>query len=39
MDNGEKLEFKQDGNSLEVACTGFPYGCNYCVRVAKILLS
>jgi len=39
MDNDEVLEFKQNGNNLEVACTGFPYGCNYCVRVAKVLLS
>lgn len=38
MDNAEKLSFKQDGKTAEVSCTGFPYGCNYCVRVAKVTL-
>ena len=38
MDNGEKLNFTQDGENLIVACTGYPYGTNYCVRVAKLNL-
>lgn len=39
MDNGECLNFKQTGESLEVECTGVPYGCSYCVRVAKIIFN
>ena len=38
MDDGEKLEFTQDGNKLTIACTGYPYGTRYCVRVVKIKL-
>ncbi len=36
--NGKQLEFSQDSNSLKVVCTGYDYGCDYCVRVAKITL-
>lgn len=36
MDNGEALEFKQEGESLTVRLTGFPYGRSLCVRVARI---
>ena len=36
MDSGEVLEFTQNGNKLTLGCTGYPYGTNYCVRVAKI---
>lgn len=35
MDNGEELAFEQTGNQLSVACTGYPYGVDYCVRVAR----
>ncbi len=35
MDNGEKLKFTQDSDSLTVDFTGMMYGINYCVRVAK----
>lgn len=35
MDNGEKLEFKREGDTFSVACSGYRYGTNYCVRVAK----
>lgn len=30
-----KLEFKQQGDKLSVRFNGVPYGCSYCVRVAK----
>ena len=36
MDDGERLEFTQDGEKLTIACTGYPYGKHYCVRVLKI---
>jgi len=36
MDNDEELQFTQDGDKLNVVCTGFPYGYSYCVRVAKV---
>ncbi len=36
MDSGEVLSFSQNGNTLTLGCTGYPYGTNYCVRVAKI---
>ena len=36
MDDGEQLEFTQDGEKLTIACTGYPYGTHYCVRVLKI---
>jgi len=36
MDSGEVLSFSQNGNTLTLSCTGYPYGTNYCVRVAKI---
>ncbi len=37
MDNGENLNFNQDGDILNVATTGFVYGQGYIVRVAKII--
>ncbi len=36
MDNDEELKFTQDGDKLNVYCTGYPYGVSYCVRVAKV---
>ena len=36
MDNGEALDFSQNGDTLTLACTGYPYGFNYCIRVAKV---
>ena len=38
MDDGKQLEFSQEGNDLNVVCTGYDYGCDYCVRVAKVTL-
>lgn len=38
MDNNQELEFNQNGDNLTVHCTGYNYGTNYCVRVAKITL-
>ncbi|MBR6651526.1 MAG: alpha-L-fucosidase [Clostridia bacterium] len=35
-DNGENLEFVQNGEHLWVNATGFPYGCNFVVRVMEI---
>lgn len=35
-DNGEALEFSQDGEHLVMNATGFPYGKNYVVRVAEV---
>ncbi|MBE6583957.1 MAG: alpha-L-fucosidase [Ruminococcaceae bacterium] len=35
MDNGESLEFSQNGDKLCVKVTRFPYGMSTCVRVAK----
>jgi len=36
MDEPEyELEFKQDDDNLSVKFPGVPYGCSYCVRVAK----
>ena len=35
-DNGEQLEFVQNGEHLWVNATGFPYGCNYVVRIVEI---
>lgn len=35
-DNGEELEFTQDGEHLVVNATGFPYGKNFVVRVADV---
>ena len=34
-DNGEELQFKQDGDTAEIYTTGYPYGTNYVVRVAE----
>ena len=38
MDNGEVLDFLQEGDSLSIGATGYPYGVSTCVRVAKITL-
>lgn len=35
MDNGENLDFAQNGAMLTVNATGFPYGMSTCVRVAE----
>jgi len=35
MDNGEPLSFLQNGNTLSITATGYPYGMSTCVRVAK----
>ena len=35
VDNGEVLEFKQDGSELTMNCTGYEYGVNLVVRVAE----
>ena len=35
MDNGERLAYKYEDNALTVDFTGFEYGIDYCVRVAK----
>ncbi|MBR3692012.1 MAG: alpha-L-fucosidase [Clostridia bacterium] len=35
MDNGEKLDFVQHGDTLSFNATGYPYGMSTCVRVAK----
>lgn len=35
-DNGESLEFVQNGGNLWVNATGYSYGCNYVVRVAEV---
>ena len=36
MDNGEPLSFVQNGDKLDIAYTGYPYGRSLCVRVAEI---
>ena len=36
MDNQEKLDFLQNKDMLTINATGFPYGINYVVRVAKV---
>ena len=35
-DTGEELDFVQHGENLWFNATGFPYGCNYVVRVAEV---
>ena len=35
VDNGEVLEFRQDGSELTMNCTGYEYGVNLVVRVAE----
>ena len=35
MDNGEKLDFNQKEDEISIDATGFTYGINTCVRVAK----
>lgn len=34
-DNGEALSFSQDGETVSIHCTGYPYGRNLVVRVAE----
>lgn len=36
LDTGEDLEFEKDGSNLNVTATGFPYGTNTVVRVARV---
>ena len=38
MDNGENLEFKQEGDVFSLFATGYPYGMKTGVRVAKAIL-
>ena len=35
VDNGEVLEFRQDGGDVTMNCTGYEYGVNLVVRVAE----
>ena len=35
LDNHEMLEFEQNNDSVTVDFTGYDYGHDYCVRVAK----
>ena len=35
-DNGEALDFCQKDDNLWFNATGFPYGCNYVVRIAQV---
>ncbi len=35
-DNGETLDFCQKDDNLWFNATGFPYGCNYVVRIAQV---
>ena len=36
LDSEERLDFMQDGDKLTLYCTGYPYGRNTAVRVARI---
>lgn len=36
LDSGEELVFRQDGPRLTVQLTGFPYGTNAVVRIARV---
>lgn len=36
MDNGESLKFSQDSETLTLQATGYPYGTNTVVRVARL---
>lgn len=36
LDNGESLKFSQDSGALTLEATGFPYGTDTVVRVAKL---
>ena len=36
LDNGEELKFEQKSGALTVRATGFPYGTNTVVRVARV---
>lgn len=38
LDNGEKLEFTQDGATARIKATNFRYGENLIVRVAEIIM-
>ena len=35
-DNGQELDFVQHGDHLWVNASGFPYGCQYVVRIADV---
>lgn len=35
MDNGESLAYSYENGNLCIELTGYPYGVDYCVRVAK----
>jgi hypothetical protein len=35
VDNGEVLDFAQEGETLKIDCTGYPYGTNLVVRIAE----
>ena len=35
-DNGQNLDFSQDGDTLKVNCPGYEYGKNLVVRVAEV---
>lgn len=36
MDNGQTLNFAQDGSTLTLDATAYPYGTNTVIRVAKV---
>lgn len=36
LDNGQKLNFAQDGSTLTVDATAYPYGTNTVIRVARV---
>ena len=35
VDNGEKLDFEQDADTLKINCTAYPYGTSLVVRIAE----
>ena len=35
LDNGKELAFEQNGDEITVDCTGYPYGTDLVVRIAK----
>lgn len=38
VDNGEELQFEQNGKESKIYATGFPYGTNYVVRIAEAVV-
>jgi len=36
LDSGEKLKFMQEGSKIHLDATGFPYGRDLIVRIARI---